>query len=97
MIFMFFCYLKETKWEQELLFLLSYLDISFYIYPFDLNCNVPGMCKILFTWPKTFVFERYYFHKRVCVCVCVCVCVSVYIDYLKKFLTDFDETWQDDV
>ena len=26
---------------------------------------------------------------------CVCVCLSVYIDYLKKFLTDFDETWQD--
>ena len=30
------------------------------------------------------------------VSVCVCLCVSVYIDYLKKFLTDFDETWQDD-
>ena len=30
----------------------------------------------------------------VSVCVSVCVCVSVYIDYLKKFLTDFDETWQ---
>ena len=40
-------------------------------------------------------------HVCVCVCLCVCVCVcvsvSVYIDYLKKFLTDFDETWQDDV
>ena len=30
-------------------------------------------------------------------CLCVCVCVSVYIDYLKKFLTDSDETWQDDL
>ena len=29
--------------------------------------------------------------------VSVCVCVRVYINYLKKFLTDFDETWQDDV
>ena len=25
------------------------------------------------------------------------VCVSLYIDYLKKFLTDLNETWQDDV
>ena len=32
-----------------------------------------------------------------CVCLCVCVCVNFYIDYLKKFLTDFDETWQDGV
>ena len=29
--------------------------------------------------------------------VSVCVCVHVYLDYLKKFLTDFDEIWQDDV
>ena len=29
--------------------------------------------------------------------VSVCLCVRVYIDYLKKFLTDFDETWQDDL
>ena len=28
------------------------------------------------------------------VCVSVCVSVSLYIDYLKKLLTDFDETWQ---
>ena len=26
-----------------------------------------------------------------------CVCVRLYIDYLKKFLTDFDETWQDNL
>ena len=39
-----------------------------------------------------------------CVCVCVCfvcvfvgVCVILYTIYLKKFLADFDETWQDDV
>ena len=31
------------------------------------------------------------------VCVCVCLSVSLYIDYLKKFLTDFNETWQDDL
>ena len=48
------------------------------------------------TWPKNF-FDRYYFHRRVCVCVCVCLSVSLYIDYLKKFLTDFDETWHDGV
>ena len=29
--------------------------------------------------------------------VSVCLCVHVYLNYLKKFLTDFDETWQDDV
>ena len=32
-----------------------------------------------------------------CLCVFVCLSVSVYPDYLKKFYTDFDETWQDDV
>ena len=51
--------------------------------------------------PKSLILDRYYFHPRVCVCVCVClsVCLSVslYIDYLKKFLTDFNETWQDDL
>ena len=31
------------------------------------------------------------------VSVCLSVCVCVLVDYLKKFLTDFDETWQDDV
>ena len=34
---------------------------------------------------------------RVYVSVCECVSVSVFIDYLKKFLTDFDEIWQDGV
>ena len=29
---------------------------------------------------------------RVYVSVCLCVSVSLYLDYLKKFLTDFDET-----
>ena len=33
----------------------------------------------------------------VSVCLSVCVCVSLYIDYLKKFLSDFAEIWQDDV
>ena len=45
---------------------------------------------------KTFL-GRYYIHRRVCVCVSVCLFVCVLVDYLKKFLTDFDETWQDDV
>ena len=27
----------------------------------------------------------------------MCVSVILYPDYLKKFFTDFDETWQDDV
>ena len=32
------------------------------------------------------------------VSVCVsCLCVFLLVDYLKNFLTDFDETWQDDV
>ena len=39
------------------------------------------------------IFTRVY----VSVCLCVCVSVNVYIDYLKKFFTDFDEIWQDDV
>ena len=43
--------------------------------------------------PKTLFLDRYYFHPR----VSVCLCLSVYLDYLKKFLTDLNETWQDDV
>ena len=38
------------------------------------------------------IFIRVY----VSVCLSVCVWVSLFLDYLKKFLTDFDETWQDD-
>ena len=40
------------------------------------------------------IFIRVYVSVCVCVCVCVSVClsVSVYPDYLKKFLTDFNET-----
>ena len=37
------------------------------------------------TWPKTLFLDRYYFHRR----HCVCVSVSVYLNYLKKILTDF--------
>ena len=50
---------------------------------------------LLLPRPKTLFLERYYFHPRVC--VCLCVCVRVYIDYLKKFLTDFNETGQEDL
>ena len=39
------------------------------------------------------IFVRVY----VSVCVSVCLSVSLFPDYLKKFLTDFDEIWQDDV
>ena len=31
------------------------------------------------------------------VSVCLCVCLLLYTIYLKKFSTNFDETWQDDV
>ena len=29
--------------------------------------------------------------------VSVCLCVNVCLNYLKKFLADFDETWQGDL
>ena len=48
------------------------------------------------TWPKNFVFGQVLFSSA-CMCLCVCVSVRFYTIYLKKFLTDFDETWQDDV
>ena len=51
------------------------------------------MYTTLITWPKNFVFISVY----VSVCLCVCPSVNLYIDYLKKFSTDFNETWQDDV
>ena len=46
---------------------------------------------LIFTWPKNFVFEQVLFSSA-----CMCLSVSVYIDYLKKFLTYFDEIWQND-
>ena len=51
--------------------------------------------QLLLPGPKSLILDRYYFHPRVY--VCVCVSVSLFPDYLKKFLTDFDEIWQDDV
>ena len=60
--------------------------------------------ELFITWPKNFVFGQVLFSSAcmclsVCLSVCVSVCLSVslYIDYLKNLLTDFDETWQDDV
>ena len=61
-------------------------------------------------WP-TYIFYLFvktnnYLAQKLCfltgiiftrVYVSVCPCVRLYIDYLKKFLTDFDETWQDDL
>ena len=54
----------------------------------------------IITWPKNFVFGQVLFSSAcmcLCVCVSVCLCLSVYLDYLKKFLTDFKESLQDDV
>ena len=53
-------------------------------------------CNDFITWPKIFDFGQVLFSSA-CMCLCVCLCVSLHPDYLKKFLTDFDETWQDDV
>ena len=50
----------------------------------------------LITWPKIFDFGQVLFSSA-CMCLCVCLCVSVFIDYFIKFLTDFDEIWQDGV
>ena len=47
--------------------------------------------RVIFTWPKNFVFGQVLFSSA-CMCLSVCVCVSLYLDYLKKFVTDFDET-----
>ena len=59
--------------------------------------NQPNGDYFFITWPKNFVFGQVLFSWRVCVCVYVCVSVHLYTIYLKKFFTDFDETWQDDV
>ena len=57
-----------------------------------------------------FIHKSYYLTQKLCfwtgiifigvyvsVCVSVCLSVYVYLDYLKKFLADFNETWQDDL
>ena len=55
------------------------------------------MCCI-FTWPKIFDFGHVLFSSAcMCLCVCVCLSVSLFPDCPKKFLTDFDEIWHDDV
>ena len=59
-------------------------------------CNISSKALFIFTWPKNLVFGQVLFSSA-CMCLCVCLCVNLYIDHLKKFLTDFDETWQDDV
>ena len=58
---------------------------------------LPGPKSLFLPGPKSLILDRYYFHPRVCFCVCVCLSFCVYLDYLKKFLTDCDKTWQDDV
>ena len=45
----------------------------------------------IFTWPKNFVFGQVLFSSA-CMCLSVCVSVSLFPNYLKKFLTDLDET-----
>ena len=50
------------------------------------------------TWSKIFDFGQVLFSSAcMCLCVSVCVCVSLYPDYLKKLLADFEEIWKDDV
>ena len=48
-----------------------------------------------------YLAQNVFFHMPVCVCLCVCLsvclCVRLFLDYLKKSLTDFDEILQDDV
>ena len=68
--------------------LVFFPGLDYFFYPFLPVFNLwylPG--------PKTLFLDRYYFHPRVCVCMSVSLC----LDYLKLFLTDFDETWQDDL
>ena len=70
----------------------------------DLNINI-GMLSLIST-VFYFITCRFYLAQnlwfwtgiifiRVYVSVCVCVCVILYLAYLKKFLTDFDEIWQE--
>ena len=48
---------------------------------------------LIFNWPKIFVFGQVLFSST---CMCLCVSLSVWVsailflDYLKKFLSDFD-------
>ena len=57
---------------------------------------------VFVTWPKNFVFGQVLFSSAcmclsVCVCLCVCLSVSLSPNYLKRFLTDFNEAWHDGV
>ena len=51
---------------------------------------------LFITWPKNFVFGQVLFSSA-WMCLCVCLSVIVYLDYLKKFLTNFNETLEDDL
>ena len=66
----------------------------FYIFLLDTNLNVILIYLYIYLAQNLWFWTGIIFIR---VYVSVCVFVSVYIGYLKKFLTDFDETWQDGV
>ena len=86
---------RQVPFEDELnRFIRTEVRENSYLYyfllrPFD-NYLAQKLC-----FQTGIIFIRVY--VSVCVCVSVCLCVNLYIDYLKKFMTDLNEIWQDDV
>ena len=74
-----------------------YLDyVKKFLTDFDKTWQDDSLCVCVC---ESVCFVRACVRARVCVCMTMSLClsVSVLVDYLKKFLTDFDETWQGDV
>ena len=65
-------------------------NMEFYLPLVCLHCQILCCLRNLLPGPKTLFLDRYYFHWHVCACLCAFLWVSLYLNYLKKFLTDFD-------
>ena len=71
-------------------------NMEFYLPLVCLHCQILCCHRNLLPGPKTLFLDRYYFHRHVCVCLFAFLWVSLYLNYLKRFVINFDETWQDD-
>ena len=61
-----------------------------------LQCLSVFVCFILYNLKICYLAQKLCFWTGI-IFIGLCLCVSLWVDYLNMFLTDFDETWQDDL
>ena len=94
--FLVYNYSNSVNKALEISFLDSYVTPFFLKLIEDISSFLDSYESHIYLAQKLCFWTGIIF-TRVYVSVCVCLSLSVYLDYLKKFFTDFDETWQDDV